>query len=291
MAGGYLVTPAMIEVIHGAQMAYLGRYEEAEASLARGRAINERAGTEAAGVSGACYWADLALAYGDLEEARRRLDTTNGSMIAARSIHAQARIAKRRAAFCLIEGEPLEAERLAHEGLALVAAQGIPLETSELLEVLAQVAAATGAREEAARIAGSVQAIRARHGFTARLAWHGDQFDAVMADVSRQLGEEAFLQAFDEGLALGTAEAVAYVQRARGERRRPAFGWEGLTPTEVDVVGHVVAGLTNPQIAEAMFISRETVKTHLSHVFAKLGVTSRAQLAAVATRREHPSPA
>jgi DNA-binding CsgD family transcriptional regulator len=286
VAAGYLVTPAMIEVIHGAQMTYLGRFEEAEASLARGRAINERAGTEAAGVSGACFWTDLALAYGDLDEAKRRLATTDGSMIAARSIHARSRIAKRRAAFALLDGEPLEAERLAHEGLALVAEQGIPLETFEQLEVLAQVAAATGAPEEAARIAGSVCAIRTRHGISTRLAWHADQFDATIDSVRESLGGETFDRAFAEGEALSTDEAVAYVQRARGERKRPSFGWEGLTPTELEVVGHVTAGLTNPQVAEAMFISRETVKTHLSHIFAKLGVTSRAELAAEAARRE-----
>jgi DNA-binding CsgD family transcriptional regulator len=44
-------------------------------------------------------------------------------------------------------------------------------------------------------------------------------------------------------------------------------------------------GLTNPQIAERLFISRATVKTHLVHVFTKLGVSTRAQLASEATRR------
>ena len=43
-------------------------------------------------------------------------------------------------------------------------------------------------------------------------------------------------------------------------------------------------GLTNPQIAERLFISRATVKTHLIHVFNKLGVSTRSQLAADATR-------
>ncbi len=62
----------------------------------------------------------------------------------------------------------LEAERLAHEGLALTAEQGILLETFEQLEVLAQVAAATGAPEEAARITGAVRAIRTRHRITTR---------------------------------------------------------------------------------------------------------------------------
>ena len=43
-------------------------------------------------------------------------------------------------------------------------------------------------------------------------------------------------------------------------------------------------GLTNPQIAERLFISRATVKTHLIHVYSKLGVSTRSQLAADATR-------
>jgi DNA-binding NarL/FixJ family response regulator len=43
--------------------------------------------------------------------------------------------------------------------------------------------------------------------------------------------------------------------------------------------------LTNPQIAERMFIARGTVKVHLTHVFAELGVSTRAELAAAATRR------
>jgi DNA-binding NarL/FixJ family response regulator len=47
----------------------------------------------------------------------------------------------------------------------------------------------------------------------------------------------------------------------------------------------VATGLTNPQIAERMFIARGTVKVHLSHVFAKLGVSTRAELAGQATKR------
>jgi DNA-binding CsgD family transcriptional regulator len=50
-------------------------------------------------------------------------------------------------------------------------------------------------------------------------------------------------------------------------------------------VRHVTAGLTNRQIGERMFVSAGTVKIHLSHIFAKLGILSRSQLAAEATRR------
>jgi DNA-binding CsgD family transcriptional regulator len=78
---------------------------------------------------------------------------------------------------------------------------------------------------------------------------------------------------------------IEYVSRARGERKRPTVGWASLTPTEVRTVELVAAGLTNPQIAERMFIARGTVKVHLGHVFAKLGVSTRSELAAQAMKR------
>jgi DNA-binding CsgD family transcriptional regulator len=67
--------------------------------------------------------------------------------------------------------------------------------------------------------------------------------------------------------------------------RRPTFGWSSLTPTEVKVVSLVAEGLTNRQIAERLFVSRSTVATHLEHVFQKLGLTNRVEVAAAAARR------
>jgi DNA-binding NarL/FixJ family response regulator len=73
---------------------------------------------------------------------------------------------------------------------------------------------------------------------------------------------------------------------ARGERKRPAIGWESLTPTEQQIVELATQGLTNAQIGERMFISRTTVKTHVAHIYAKLGIHSRTGLAVAATARE-----
>jgi DNA-binding CsgD family transcriptional regulator len=80
--------------------------------------------------------------------------------------------------------------------------------------------------------------------------------------------------------------AAAYARRGRGERRRPSVGWSSLTPTETEVVRRVAQGMRNTDIAQDMFVSSSTVKTHLAHIFAKLDVSTRAELAAEAARRK-----
>ena len=98
------------------------------------------------------------------------------------------------------------------------------------------------------------------------------------------MGENDFEAADAEGSALSTAEAIAYAQRGRGERKRPSTGWASLTPAELDVVRLVSDGLGNKDIATRLFISPRTVETHLTHVYTKLGLTSRVQLAQEAAR-------
>ena len=72
---------------------------------------------------------------------------------------------------------------------------------------------------------------------------------------------------------------------------RPALGWPSLTEAELPVVRLAAEGHTNADIADRLCLSRYTVETHLKHVFAKLGVESRAELAALAAgRRESTGP-
>jgi DNA-binding CsgD family transcriptional regulator len=73
--------------------------------------------------------------------------------------------------------------------------------------------------------------------------------------------------------------------RRQGTRGRPASGWRSLTATELTVADLVAEGLSNPQIGERLYVSRRTVQTHLAHIFAKLGTSSRAELAAGVTRQ------
>jgi DNA-binding CsgD family transcriptional regulator len=57
------------------------------------------------------------------------------------------------------------------------------------------------------------------------------------------------------------------------------------------VVDQVAAGRTNAEIAAALLMGRTTVKTHLAHIFTKLDLTNRGQLAAEAARRGSATPA
>jgi DNA-binding CsgD family transcriptional regulator len=69
------------------------------------------------------------------------------------------------------------------------------------------------------------------------------------------------------------------LRRSHGGRpARASHGWEALTPTEVKVAALVAEGRSNPAIAAELFLSRNTVQTHISHILAKLGARSRAEI-------------
>jgi DNA-binding CsgD family transcriptional regulator/tetratricopeptide (TPR) repeat protein len=67
-------------------------------------------------------------------------------------------------------------------------------------------------------------------------------------------------------------------QVPRTYRNRPDVGWAALTPTEIRVAHLVAQGLSNPDIAARLFLSRNTVQTHVSHILAKLGAPSRVEI-------------
>jgi DNA-binding CsgD family transcriptional regulator len=72
----------------------------------------------------------------------------------------------------------------------------------------------------------------------------------------------------------------------RVRHRQARRGWESLTPTEVRVAGMVAQGMSNPQIAAQLFLSRRTVQTHVSHILAKLELQSRIDIAREAGQRD-----
>jgi predicted ATPase/class 3 adenylate cyclase/DNA-binding CsgD family transcriptional regulator len=181
-------------------------------------------------------------------------------------------------------GDLAAAEDLHHQALAVRTGRGLMPGVVDSLEALAGIGTDQESFTEATRLYAAADRMRRMlglHRWLSDLTTHETELDRLR----KALGGSAFDTAWGEGTGLGLGEAVAYATRARGERKRPSSGWGSLTPTELDVVKLAAQGMTNPDIAERMFIGRGTVKTHLAHVFDKLGVASRAELAAEATRR------
>ena len=225
------------------------------------------------------YVAQAALARGDLTAARRWADEA----VAVTSGWHQSMALTTRAGVAIAQGEPEQAERDAHESLATATrtrAYGVPPDT---LECLAHLAVAAGNHREATRLFGAADAIRQRSGHV-RFKIFDTFYEASMEALRNAMDEKDFDSAWAEGAGLSTDEAIAYAQRRRGERKRPTSGWASLTPTERDVVRLVSEGLANDDIATRLFVSPRTVQTHLTHVYAKLGLSSRVQLAQEAAR-------
>jgi DNA-binding CsgD family transcriptional regulator len=219
--------------------------------------------------------AEAALADRDLAAARRWADeavsTTTGSYLLW-ALTTRARVA-------IAQGEPEQAERDTHDALARAADMQARTGVADTLECLAALAGDGGS----ARLFGAAHAIRQRIG-EVRFRIYDASYEASVAALRVALGEKDFVSAWAEGAGLSIEEAIAYAQRGRGQRKRPTSGWAALTPTELDVVGLVSEGLANNDIAARLFVSPRTVQTHLTHVYTKLGLTSRVQLVHEAAR-------
>ena len=230
--------------------------------------------------------AGAALAGGDLVAGRRWADeavTSTAGYHLSVALWTRAQVA-------IAQGEPEQGARDAHDALACAAEVGAYLPIPDILECLAGVAGDAGSHREAARLFGAAHAIRERMGAVRFKVWDAG-YEASMASVRDALGEQDFDSAWAEGAALSVEEAIAYTRRGRGERKRAATGWGALTPAERDVVRLVSEGLGNKDIASRLFVSPRTVQTHLTHVYAKLSVTSRMQLAHEAARQRGHSDA
>jgi DNA-binding CsgD family transcriptional regulator len=111
----------------------------------------------------------------------------------------------------------------------------------------------------------------------------------------RDQARAAFTRAVEMYMSLGAATDAARLQamfRAHGIRRGPhakhrraSSGWDSLTPTESKIAALVEKGLSNPEIAAKLLLSRRTVATHVSHILRKLDVHSRTDIAREAALR------
>ena len=184
-------------------------------------------------------------------------------------------------------GELAGAEQLVREATVQWHRCGDRMDTCDGIEFLGVLAAARERFPDAARLLAAAAAARRplqylAPGFTAN---RGAAARAA-SQARRILGDDRFTQAWEEGQGLTLDDAVAHAARKGGGRKRPATGWASLTPAELEVVRLVSEGLRNDAIAQRLFIAPGTVKVHLSHIFAELGITTRAELAARAAAQD-----
>jgi len=184
----------------------------------------------------------------------------------------------------LREDDITDALLLTHEALRSSTAEGAHRSTLLALESISRVLAAAGRHEDATRIRGACVAFRAEHALVPYPCMQR-LFDQV-ADVSRlALGDDEYDSAFADGATLSIDAAAGYAARLRVSNRTATIGWDALTPTEARVAELVAEGMTNPQVGTELLMGAETVKTHLSRVFEKVGVANRKELIVAASRR------
>jgi DNA-binding CsgD family transcriptional regulator len=228
--------------------------------------------------------AEADLAMGDLVRAGRRVDEVVGTATRLGMKYQLMQALLTRARVAVAQGDLRRAEgdayQALHEGYRIESKIGIV----DAFECLAGSTDNADEHPRAARLMGAADAIRRCTGYM-HFQLYRAGYDRTVMTFRTSMGDAAFEQAWAEGAALSVEEAVAYALRGRGERKRPTSGWASLTPAEAEVARLVGDGLVNKDIATRLFVSPRTVQSHLTHIYTKLGVSSRVQLAQEASRR------
>jgi predicted ATPase/class 3 adenylate cyclase/DNA-binding CsgD family transcriptional regulator len=178
------------------------------------------------------------------------------------------------------QGRHAIAKSLVHDALETFAADDRDGDTAAALRELGGLALDARNLRRAARLIGAADAIDEELGVSYRIGLQPAH------DRDREVAAgDALAEAYDAGRAMSLDEAVKFAARGRGQRRRPAVGWESLTPTEEQVLDLVKTGMSNPEIGTQLLMSPATVKTHLTNIYRKVDVTNRTQLVATLDQR------
>jgi predicted ATPase/DNA-binding CsgD family transcriptional regulator len=185
-----------------------------------------------------------------------------------------------------------EAARLFDENLNRLADRGSIAAFSTGLADVATLATASGDLRQAAMLFGAAEALKAAHGASFSLPAR-TVYEAAMARIRLGLGTAEDAEARAEGAALSPEQAVSIARQTLLQvmetvpaSREPSV----LTVRELEVLPLLAAGLTNQQIADQLFVSRGTVRTHVSNILAKLGARGRTEAAALAREQGLLSP-
>jgi len=185
------------------------------------------------------------------------------------------------------QGDDATAYNRFEESLAIAREDGDLFNTAFALEGLARLFAAQGQPTRAARLWGEAEILRERMGILL-LPVERNGYEQAVAAAHAQLGERAFATAWAAGRSMTPEQALA----AQGQvtipsptqagsrstlpaKTSPTYP-AGLTAREVEILRLVAQGLSDAQVAEQLVISPRTVNWHLTSIYSKLGVSSRA---------------
>jgi predicted ATPase/DNA-binding CsgD family transcriptional regulator len=191
-----------------------------------------------------------------------------------------------------LDGETAEALPVLRESMCIFSELQERWGVLVVAEMLAEAEAALGHWAMVANLAGLIDSLGERIG--GQLFPHEQSaLDELTARAEAELGT-AFADARTVGQAIGRSDSIAaalWPDETGSGKLAVASDWP-LTARECEVAELVTEGLTNRQIAGRLFIAERTVDTHVARILAKLGCTSRAQVAAiVATNRRFGEPA
>ncbi|HVV10314.1 ATP-binding protein [Amycolatopsis sp.] len=185
-----------------------------------------------------------------------------------------------------------EWRRGAHRRAAVLLQDAIasrPADRSQLaftIGALAWCAGSAGKHQRAAGLLGAAHAVWRVSGPRVAETSPYQAFDELCAAQARQaLGTRAFARAFDATAGITAEEAISVALAQKPGKPRPAAGGQhgrpgGLTRREREIAELVADGLSNRAIAARLVIAQRTAETHVENILAKLGFTSRAQIAA-----------
>lgn len=182
-------------------------------------------------------------------------------------------------------GDELEpANARLHEALTAQIDSGFRSDVIDTLEALAELQVRAGHGLAGGRILGG--ALRARAELElCRLPPRANHFADLQERGEQLVGTEAWASALEDGRGLTPDEVLEYAQRGRGRHIQGQHGLASLTPTEHRVARAAADGLTNATIATKLLMSHGTVKAHLAHVYRKLEVANRVELATLLQRQ------
>lgn len=279
----------------------------ARSAFARVTALSKETGAAQAAV-GILGLGQVALAAGSASAAWILIEEANAIARAGSAPVLQARTLQTVGDCARSLGDASRAWSAYHRALGLRIDAGLCVAAVESLESLAELALEQGRFEYGVRLLGAATGLRdgqgsarpgqVRHG-TSGPAGNGAGNGAEARPETRpeakaeaamaSLGRERFAELHAEGMRLSLPEAAAYACRQRGPRQR-GVGWVSLTPAERQVADLAATGLTNKEIGQRLFSSPRTIQAHLSHIFAKLGISSRRMLAAEVEARNKQLP-